>query len=295
MKEVLLIINPNSGKLKNKSMLFDIINTMTQNDCTVTVRITQRIGDATLYACEACNSDRYDIIVCSGGDGTLNEVTSGIASCEKKLPLGYIPSGSTNDYARSIGISSDIRTAARNAVCGELHTIDMGKINERYFNYIASFGAFTSVSYSAPQSLKKLLGHTAYVLEGIKDIAKIKSRHIRFECDDQIYDDNYIFGAVSNTTSIGGIVHIDESLVGLNDGLFEVCLVRKPRNPAELLQIISGALNSDFSGKCFEFFKTDTIKACFEEELPWSLDGEKHVTCGDVSIHIIKDAITLIN
>ena len=293
MKKVFLIINPHSGKYKSQSMLFDIISIMSDHDCLVTTRITKRPGDARSFATDACNSGLYDMIVCSGGDGTLNETVDGIYRSGKIIPLGYIPSGSTNDYARSLGISSDYKEATIRSITGEPHPLDIGKIDDRYFNYIASFGMFTSVSYSTPQSLKKLLGHMAYVLAGMKDITKIKSTHARFSYNDKVMEGDYIFGAIANTTSIGGVVHLKDSYVEFNDGLFEVCLVKMPRTPADLMKITVGALSSDFSSECFEYCKVKTVKIEFDDEIAWSLDGEKHITDSKVCIDVIPNAVTI--
>lgn len=293
MKKVLLIINPHSGKLKSKAVVFDIIDIMSENDCIVTTQITRQIGDAERFAKEASQSGYYDIIVCSGGDGTLNETVAGVIDGGGGVPVGYIPSGSTNDYAKSMGIPSDTKEASVLAVCGKEHPIDIGMINGRYFNYIASFGAFTSVSYNAPQTLKNLLGHMAYVLAGIKDITNVKSLHLKLECDGKCYEDDYIFGAVTNSTSIGGIVRLDDNLVGFNDGLFEVCLVKKPKNPADLVRIIMGALNSDFGSDCFEFFKASRLRLQMPDDTTWSLDGEKYDGSPETDIEIIKSAVKL--
>lgn len=293
MKKVFLIINPHSGKYKSQSMLFDIISTMSDYDCVVTTRITNRQGDARAFALDACTNGDYDLVVCSGGDGTLNETVDGVYTSGKAIPIGYIPSGSTNDYARSLGISSDYKEATVRCIVGEPHTLDIGKMDNRHFNYIASFGMFTSVSYSTPQSLKKLLGHMAYVMAGMKDITKIKSTHARFTYDGNVLEGDYIFGAIANTTSIGGVVHLKDNLVEFNDGLFEVCLVKMPRNPADLMKITVGALSSDFSSECFEYCKVKTAKIEFDDEIAWSLDGEKHITGSDVCVDVIPNAVTI--
>ena len=294
MKKVLLIVNPVSGKVKSKTMLFDIINTMSENGAIVTTQITRKSGDATLFAKKACSENLYDIIVCSGGDGTLKETVSGIIESENKIPLGYIPGGTTNDYAQSLGLTLDVIEASKKSVTGKVQNIDIGTFNGNFFNYIASFGAFTQTSYTTPQSLKKHLGHLAYVLSGIKDIGKIKSTHVKFTYDDKVVEDDYIFGAIANTTSIGGMVHLDENLVGFNDGVFEVCLVKKPKNPADLVRIVTGAMSSNFKCDRFDFFKIKDLDIEIDGELDWSLDGEKYTTNGNIKINVIKDAIKMI-
>ncbi len=294
MKRALLIINPMSGKNKPKSMLLEITDILCQNDCLVTTRLTRKSGDGTEFVKEACKSGNYDLIIACGGDGTLNEVFSGVAMSEKKLPVGYIPCGSTNDYAHSFNIPTDYREAARRVVNGTPNPVDIGRINGRYFNYIASFGLFTAVSYNAPRSLKSMLGHLAYVLEGTKELTKIKSTHAVIETESGIYEDDYIFGAVANSTSIGGIVKLDETLVSFNDGIFEICLVKKPKNPSDILKIIKGAMNSDFTLSPFEFFRASSLKITVPGDLAWSLDGEKDLPGGSVNIDIIHSGVELI-
>ncbi len=293
MKNVLLIINPRSGKLKNKSMLFDIIDAISEEGYLATTRITRNVGDAELFAKEGTESGMYDTIVCSGGDGTLRETVSGAYAAGGTVPIGYIPSGSTNDYARSIGIPFEAREAAKLAVLGREHFVDVGQIEGTCFNYVASFGAFTSASYNASQSLKNMIGHTAYVLEGIKDLANIKAIEARFESDGQVYEGEYIFGAVTNSTSIGGIVKIDDNLVEFNDGLFEVCLMKKPKTPMELTRIVRGAINSDFSCDMYEFFKTSNLKIEMKDAIDWSIDGEKYTGKEEMEITVNKSAVKI--
>ena len=293
MKSVMLIVNPNSGKSKPKSMLFDIIQTLSDARCIVTTRITSAQGDAIEFARSACNSRLYDLIVCCGGDGTLSETISGILTSENNIPVGYIPCGSTNDYARSLNISSDHIKAATVAAKGEEYPVDIGVINGRYFNYIASFGLFTSVSYNASRSLKSMLGHTAYVLEGTKELTKIKANHVKIETESGVYEDDYIFGAIANSTSIGGIVKLSETLVSFNDGVFEICLVKMPKNPADIVKIVRGIMNSDFTEDCFEFFRASSLKISAPDDMPWSLDGEKAEPGCDIKVDILHSAVKL--
>lgn len=294
MKRIFMIMNPKSGRTKPKSMLFEIMSVFSEHNCMVTTVFTRVEGDAVKYALEACESRLYDAIITCGGDGTLSETMSGVQQSENRLPIGYIPCGSTNDYARSLGISTDYVEAAEKAVTGSAHKVDIGRLNDRCFNYIASFGAFTSVSYSAPRSLKNMLGHMAYVLEGTKELTKIKSNHVRMETTSSVYENDYIFGAIVNSTSIGGIVKLDEALVSFNDGVFEVCLVKKPKSPADVVKIVRGVMNSDFSAECFEFFRASNMKITAPEEMSWSLDGEKSDPGRDIEFKIIHGAVDLI-
>lgn len=292
MKKMLLIINPRAGKMRAKSGLFSVINIFCKAGFTVTVQITEKQGHGVELA---KNSGEYDIIVCSGGDGTLNEVISGVMQAEIIKPLGYIPSGSTNDFAKSMGISSDIKSSAKAIAEGEEHKIDIGVLNgKRYFTYIASFGMFTAASYNTPQSAKNTFGHLAYIFEGMKDIGNFKTYNVKAETKEKIYEDEYVFGAVTNSTSVGGMVNLDQKIVDLSDGLFEVILIKNPKNLDELARIINGLATSNFSDSVFEFFKTPKIKFTMPENISWSLDGEEYVAGTDVKVKNLKEAITFV-
>lgn len=275
MKKMLLIVNPCSGKKKVKNNLFDIINIFDTGGFEVTVRLTAYGGHATELAKEYSESGEYACIVCCGGDGTLNETLNGIAIGDNSVPVGYIPSGSTNDFAASMNIDPDAIAAAMKIINGRPLPIDIGKFNDRYFSYIASFGAFTSVSYNTSQQFKNVFGHLAYVLEGMKDITAIRPYRVRAEADGKVFENDYIFGAVTNSTSVAGIVKIDSEFVDMNDGLFEVTLVRKPKNIIELHEIVQGCFASDFSNKMFDFFKASDIRFDTGVPITWSVDGER--------------------
>lgn len=294
MKKVLLILNPKSGKSKSKSTLYEIIETLQSNGCVVTTLLTTKSGDATDYADRACQEGIYDEIIACGGDGTLSEVVAGVVKNQNRVPVGYIPRGSTNDYAKSFGISSDHIKAAERAASGSLYPVDIGLINGKSFNYIASFGLFTAVSYNTSRTLKSMLGHLAYVLAGTKELAKIKAIHAKIETESGVYEDDYLFGAVANSLSIGGVVKLDETLVSFNDGLFEICLVKKPKRASDFVKVIRGAMKSDFSCDCFEFFKASKVKITTPKDLAWSLDGEKAVPGETAEVEILSSAIELV-
>lgn len=294
MKKMLLIVNPCSGKKKAKNNLFDIIKIFDDNGFEVTVRLTAYGGHATELAKEYSESGVYECIICCGGDGTLNEMLNGIAVGNRAMPVGYIPSGSTNDFAVSMNIDPNIRVAADKIINGRPLPIDLGKFGGRFFSYIASFGAFTSVSYNTSQKFKNVFGHLAYVLEGIKDITAIRSYHVKTEADGNTFEDDYIFGAVTNSTSVAGIVRLDSGFVDMNDGLFEVTLVRKPRNIIELHEIVQGCFASDFSGRMFDFFKASEIKFNTKEPVTWSVDGERAEAESTVEVKNLHDYINFI-
>ncbi len=293
MKNMLFIINPYSGKMKIKPVLLDIIHMFNEAGYNTRVQTTLCRGHATEIAANAPSDT--DLIVVSGGDGTLNEVLTGLLQSDKRLPVGYIPAGSTNDFASTFGFSTDPKLAAQGVIDGSEFDIDVGLFNnERYFSYIASFGVFTAASYNTPQVFKNTFGHLAYVLEGMKDITKITPYQVRVETDEGIIEGRYIFGSVTNTTSVGGIVKLSSDMVKMNDGLFEIVLVKNPANINDLNKIVTGCITSSFKDSVFEFIKSKKVKMIFETDMDWSLDGEHQRTGTDVTIENIKTAATII-
>ena len=293
MKNVLLIVNPRAGKTKAKTSLFDIVNILSEHDMRVTVEITRYSGHARDIARDS--ADDFHVIACVGGDGTLNEVIGGVIESGKNIPIGYIPAGSTNDFATTLKLSKDIKQAARDIADGIERCIDVGKFDGKYFTYIASFGAFTKSSYTAPQSMKNALGHLAYVLQGIQDIPSIRAE--RASITDRygnVYDDEFIFGAIANSTSVGGIISFKETLVSMNDGKFELILIKKPKTIAELNKIINALMTQKYECDEIIFTSVDSVNVAFMNPVTWSLDGERADTDGTVSITNIKNAVTMI-
>ena len=239
MKKMLFVFNPNSGKAQIKNSLLKIIQIFSNADYEVTVYPTK----AALDGFERVKADegRYDVIVCSGGDGTLNEIVSAVAGYSTvKPPIGYIPSGSTNDFARSLGIPSDKIRAACNIINGESFPCDIGIANDhKYFNYVAAFGAFTDVAYETPQDLKNVLGHQAYVIEGVKRLSNLKACRMKIKSDELNVEDSFIYGMVSNASSIGGMKGLIAEGVDYQDGMFEVTLIREIKNPMDLQAIVN--------------------------------------------------------
>lgn len=271
-KKMLLIINPKSGKERIKNRLLSILDIFIKEGYQIEVYITQQALDARKVAMEQ-GRDK-DLIVCSGGDGTLNETISGMMELECRPPLGYITAGSTNDFASSLKIPKRMTEAAMAAAVGEPYAIDVGRFCEnQYFVYVAGFGAFTEVSYLTSQDKKNLLGHQAYVLEGVKSLSSIREYSMRIESDDQSYEGNFIFGMVTNTISVGGFKGLVNQKVSLSDGLFEVLLIRVPKTPLELSGIVSSLLLKEEHELVCKF-KTCTLRVETEESVDWVLDGE---------------------
>lgn len=271
MKRLLFIYNPCAGKGKIRTKLLDIIDVLS-SAYEVTVYPTKSRGDAVRAAQE--KGSGYDLIVCSGGDGTLDEVVTGMMACSKKAPLGYIPAGSTNDFAVSLGLSKNMRKAAQTVVDGRTFRCDVGAFNQDTFVYIAAFGIFTDVSYETPQSYKNVLGHMAYILEGMKRLPSLRAYRLKVEYDGNRIEDEFLFGMITNSTSVGGFKKITGKNVALNDGLFEMTLIRKPKNAIELNQIMTALVMESMDAECIVYAKTDRIGFSSQEPVAWTLDGE---------------------
>ncbi|MBR2489396.1 MAG: diacylglycerol kinase family lipid kinase [Clostridia bacterium] len=292
--KVMLIINPRAGKMKSKTALYDIAEIFCLAGYETVVKITSSKGQAEKYAFKAAE-EGFDAVVCCGGDGTLNETISGVISSGKKIFVGYVPAGSTNDFAKTLGLSNVPKQAAKNIVDGKPCFVDVGKFGEdRFFSYIASFGLFTATSYNTSQATKNVMGHFAYVLEGIKELGVVQPYHIKATADGKTYEGDYIFGAVTNSTSVGGIVKLESNMVDLNDGQFEVVLVKNPKDVTELTRVLMGIANSDLKDPLFDFFKCSEITIETEEDFSWSLDGEEASGDKKITIKNIKSAINIL-
>lgn len=276
MKKMLFIMNPYAGQRKANRFLTDILGLFNKSGYEVVTYMTAGTGDAVNIARDRAQG--MDLVVCCGGDGTLNETISGLYHAGLKIPVGYIPAGSTNDFASSLKLSGNIMQAAQDIMDGEPIPYDMGRFgDDRYFTYVASFGAFTKTSYNTPQSVKNALGHTAYLLDGIQELSQIRKAHVRMELDDQsVVEDDFIFGCISNSTSIGGIMTLDPRQVDMSDGLMEVFLVRSPKNFTEIAACIQ-ALQSQQYNNCnmITFCSARKIKVVTQTEMTWTLDGER--------------------
>lgn len=272
MKKMLFIYNPNAGTGLLKPKLSEVLDIFVKGGYEVTVYPTQRYHDA--LSKTISYTDDYDIVVCSGGDGTLDEVVTGMAQRKKQVPIGYIPAGTTNDFANSLHISKDMLEAADTAANGVPFPCDVGIFNDDFFVYIAAFGLFTDVSYETKQSMKNVLGHLAYVLEGTKRIFNIPSYHIKVTHDGETLEDDFVFGMVTNSRSVGGFKGIIGKNVVFDDGEFEVTLIKTPKNPIELNEIIGSLVIKQIDSAHMYSFRTGSIKFESVEEIPWTLDGE---------------------
>ena len=275
MKKLFFIVNLVAGKALISEKLGKIIDEFVKAGYEVTVHTTQSGDDATVKAEYAC-ANGFDLIVCAGGDGTLSQCLQGIMHSEHRIPIGYIPAGSTNDFAKSLGIPKDTMDAVSNIINGSPVPCDVGGFNDDYFSYIVAFGAFTNITYETAQPIKNVLGHTAYILTGLMQLTNIRSRRMRIEYDDQVIEDDYIFGMVTNTASVAGMMSMSDFL--LDDGVFEVVLIKKPANPLQLQQIVSSLLNinEEINKDYIKFFRTNkiTFTSLNDEAVTWTRDGE---------------------
>lgn len=272
MKRLLFVYNPHAGKGLLKSKVSDILDIFVKAGYEVTAYPTQAYHDA--YKKIRSFTDHYDLVVCGGGDGTIDEVVTGMMARQDRIPVGYIPAGTTNDFAHSLKIPRDILAAADNAVNGRAFACDVGQFNDGIFVYIAAFGLFTDVSYQTNQTAKNILGHLAYVLEGTKRLFNIPSYRIKVSCDGETFEDEFIYGMITNSRSVGGFRNMIGKDVSFDDGLFEVTLIKMPKNPIELQEIISALLTEQTDAKHIYSFKSSHIVLESLEEIPWTLDGE---------------------
>ena len=292
MRKLLFLLNPNAGQRRVNKFLTDIIGVFNEGGYEVTVFLTTGPGDGTRIVRDRAKD--YDLVVCAGGDGTLNETITGLMEAGADCPIGYIPCGSTNDFASTLKLSMDVVQAARDIMLGAPQEYDLGKWGKRYFSYIASFGAFTRVSYATPQNLKNALGHLAYVLSGIQELPQIRSIPMSLELDGERVEGKYIFGAVSNSTSVGGVFTLDPRLVDLRDGKFEVILVRLPRDMNELAACISAIQSGTYDCAAITFRSVSRLTVRQDPAVVWTLDGERAEGQQEIPIENLHRAIRLV-
>lgn len=271
-KKLLFVFNPHSGKGQIRNKLLEIVDIFVKTGYEVQIHPTQEPGDARGLVKK--RAGKFELVVCSGGDGTLDEVVSGMMQREKRVPIGYIPAGSTNDFAVSLKLSKNMAEAARTSVLGAPFRCDVGNMNGKFFVYIAAFGLFTDVSYGTPQEWKNILGHAAYLLEGAKSLTGIKSYPMAVECNGEIIKGEFIFGMITNSTSVGGFKNMTGTNVELDDGLFEVTLIKKPKNPMELSEILVSLTSRKDETELIYSAKAAHLSLSSEEEVAWTLDGE---------------------
>ena len=291
MKKLLFIMNPFAGQKKANKVLPEILMLFTNAGYDIHISMTTGPGSATRTAAE--RGGDADLVVCCGGDGTLNETIAGLLMAGLNVPVGYIPSGTTNDFASSLKLSHNPVQAAADIIEGQPVPYDIGKFGDRYFSYVASFGAFTKSSYAVPQTVKNALGHTAYVLGGISELSQIRNEHVRMEIDGEVVEDDFLFGAICNSTSVGGIITLPPNRVDMGDGIFEVMLIRAPRTLNEIPECLLAVQNQEFNCGMITFRPARTVKITVDPAMTWTLDGEKAEGHSEILVENLHHAVRI--
>ncbi len=293
-KKLFFAFNPHVGKAAIKEHLLSIITTFVEAGYEVTVQTTQQAAELPDIIREKAAG--YDLLVTSGGDGTLNESINGIITGGIQIPFGYIPAGTVNDFATTLRLSKNMDQAARDIIRGVVFPCDVGKFQQSYFSYVAAFGAFTDVAYQTPQSSKNLLGKAAYVFEAIGRLPTLKSYRMRFECQDRVIEDDFLFGMVSNSVSVGGLPLNEHRAVSMNDGVLEVLLVKKPVLPTDINAAIASLQNMETESPFFYSFKAKKLRVLTLDEapVPWTLDGEYGGNDKDITIEVCPRALSIL-
>ena len=291
MKKMLFILNPKAGQRKANKFLAEILAIFNRADYDVSVYVTGGRGEAKEVA--RMRAGEVDVVVCCGGDGTYNEVMTGILQSGANTPVGYIPAGSTNDFASSLGLPSNPIEAAKVIAEGKCRCYDVGCFGGRHFAYVASFGAFTRTSYATPQSVKNTLGHTAYLLEGIQELSQIKKYHLRLETDNEVIEDDFIFGAICNSTSLGGTLKLDPSVVDMRDGKFELLLVRAPKDLMELAAFLQALQTKKYNCAMMTFINTEKVYVTAPSDMCWTIDGEREEGHSEIEVINLRRAIRI--
>lgn len=294
MKTLMLIVNPASGKGQAKKILGSVLSIFRNKGYASTVYLTTERGQATGFAREY--GGKYELLVCVGGDGTLSEVIEGLMQIERssRPAVGYIPMGTANDIATSLSLPKIPESAAEVAVTGQVIDLDIGRIGDHIFSYIAAFGAFTDVPYTTPQNNKNILGHLAYLIEGVGKIATIKPHWVMVEHDDGVIEDEFLFGCVMNTMSVGGIVKLGPEIVGLSDGYFEILLVKKPKNVLDYNGIIASVTSQKFDNENIILLHTKNARFRFDYPVSWTRDGEDGGALSDIVVENLHCAIKMV-
>jgi len=291
MKKLLFIFNPMAGRGRLKIKLFDIVDSFIKHGYRVQVYPTQQKGDAISVVMN--EPDQFDLLVCAGGDGTLNEVITGMMLANRVVPIGLIPSGSMNDVSHSFKISRNIMSAVHNVLTGRPYAMDIGSFNDKYFIYVAAFGAFTDISYTTSQKNKNVIGNLAYYLEGIKKLSDLKPKLVKLEYDNQVIEEEFLIGLVTNSLYIGGFKNLNYDKTSLNDGLFELLLVKMPKNILELQMIISSLINYKINENLMYYIQTTSLTIT-SEKMDWTLDGEYGGSYETVKIANCNKAVKII-
>ena len=293
--KTLLVVNPIAGKGAAKRHLMSIISRLTDGGCEVTVLPTKK-GNGTINKMVAylTRTPGYDMVVACGGDGTMSMTVEGVLRAGTHTPIGYIPFGSTNDFAASLGISSVPSEAVGMILSGTPTPHDIGRFGEKHFTYIACCGAFSDTSYNTNQTLKNLLGHTAYLINAIPSLATIRPLNLSITADGELIEGRFIFCALANTTKVAGVVKLNERRVNFSDGRFELLLIRYPHDLAEAGRIATKLLDSNLHDPLIMMRHVKCCRIRSAEFIPWSLDGEDGGKSKNPTILVEKNAIQIL-
>lgn len=290
-RRMLFIYNPMSGRGVIGEHLSEILRLYSASQYEIVIHATQKRMDAATMAQHYAEEGLCDLIICAGGDGTLDEVAGGVLKSGKRVPVGYIPAGSTNDFGYSLGITSNIFEAAATALEGRAFPCDIAAFNDSFFTYTAAFGLFSDVSYDTPQNIKNAFGHMAYILNGMTKLSGIKNYHTRVTYDGIQVEEDYLVGMVVSSNSVGGFKGITGENVELDDGLHELILVRNPHSIAGITVAVNELLSHRYNEKYVRYAKVSEVKFSFDEPVAWSLDGEFGGTHKHAHITVKKQGI----
>lgn len=272
-KKVLVLINPNSGKKNSKESVLDALNVFSANNYQMEIYLSQKPMDVTRYIEE--NGERFDVVAVFGGDGTLNEATNGLMKLKHKPVISYFPTGTMNDFGTNFGLTNDMKQCANIACDGHIESFDVGKINSRYFNYVAGFGAFCNVSYETKQELKKQIGNLAYIIKALHEIPNLHPYHVKMNLDGRVFEKDLMFGLIINGNRVAGFEMVEKADNTFKDGLFDIILVEHTPNPLELYNYPLGVLHPELNMKYVERYQAKSIVIESQEKLAWTLDGEE--------------------
>lgn len=290
-KKLLLILNPVAGQKRVNRMLTNILSIFCRNGYECTTQVTSKeIGAKEIIRRSGRNKD---LIVCIGGDGTFNETVSECIKSTNTAQIGYIPTGTTNDFANNLNLPTNPIVAVKTIIKGKPQKIDVGCIDNKIFTYVASFGAFTKASYSTPKEMKNSLGFFAYILSGVKEVADIRSYNIVVDTPDKHIEGEYVFGGVCNSKRIGGVFQLPENEVDMNDGLLEVFLIKRPRDPSEFMELLHDLNTGNYKSKMIDFFSVENVSFTFDRRMHWTIDGEHYKGNKTSKIKVIKNAFSI--
>lgn len=290
-KKVLVLINPNSGKKNSKESVLDALNVFSANNYQMEIYLSQKPMDVTRYIEE--NGERFDVVAVFGGDGTLNEATNGLMKLKYKPVISYFPTGTMNDFGTNFGLTNDMKQCAYIACAGHIESFDVGKMNSRYFNYVAGFGAFCNVSYETKQELKKQIGNMAYIIKALHEIPNLHPYHVKMNLDGKVFEKDLMFGLIINGNRVAGFEMVEQADNTFKDGLFDIILVEHTPNPLELYNYPLGVLHPELNMKYVERYQAKSIIIESQEKLAWTLDGEEGEETLVASIENISQALQI--